>query len=143
LKPGTSAHNAKANTVSHGIMPCRTTMVWLLRTHKVFAQSETAGCNASYAPVSIGTQVPNDELGHWVQHDPTVGDHVFGHAGGAGLHPWIDRTKTWQGIGAYERRLDASHLEPQGRRPSGGARSPDPSGAADRAGRDLQHAYTP
>lgn len=40
----------------------------------------------------------NYSLGHWVEDDPTVGDHAFSSAGALGFYPWIDQTKTWYGV---------------------------------------------
>ena len=40
----------------------------------------------------------NYSLGHWVEDDPTVGDHAYSSAGALGFYPCIDRTKTWYGV---------------------------------------------
>lgn len=88
------------------------TLAGLLGSRKVCAQPSAPGCNAAYAPDSIGTEAWNYSLGHWVEDDPSVGDHAFSSAGGAGFYPWIDATRTWYGIVARERTLSASELEP-------------------------------
>lgn len=67
----------------------------------------SAACTAG-AVLSPG---PTDEewnysLGHWVEDDPTVGDHAFSSAGALGFYPWVDSTKTLYGI--FARRADST-----------------------------------
>lgn len=78
-----------------------------LGTHKVCAQSAAPGCNAAFTPDSIGTEAWNYSLGHWVEDDPTVGDHAFSSAGGGGFYPWIDRDKKYYGILARETVIES------------------------------------
>ena len=78
-----------------------------LGAHKVCAQSAAPGCNAAFTPDSIGTEAWNYSLGHWVEDDPTVGDHAFSSAGGGGFYPWIDRDKKYYGILARETVIES------------------------------------
>jgi hypothetical protein len=78
-----------------------------LGTHKVCAQTQAPGCNAAFTPDSIGTEAWNYSLGHWVEDDPTVGDHAFSSPGGGGFYPWIDATKTYYGILARDRQTES------------------------------------
>jgi hypothetical protein len=67
-----------------------------LGTNKVCASSACAtGAVLSPAPPD---EAWNYSLGHWVEDDPTVGDHAFSSAGALGFYPWLDRTKTWYGV---------------------------------------------
>lgn len=77
-----------------------------LGSHKVCAQQAAPGCNATATPDSIGTEAWNYSLGHWVEDDPTLGDHAFSSAGGGGFYPWIDSGKTVYGIVARERNTE-------------------------------------
>ncbi|HMN75231.1 MAG TPA: hypothetical protein PKC97_04140 [Burkholderiaceae bacterium] len=77
-----------------------------LGTHKVCTNPSMPGCNAAYSPESVSTEYWNYSLGHWVEDDPTVGDHAFSSAGGGGFYPWIDRDKTYYGILAREREVE-------------------------------------
>ena len=79
-------------------------MANVLGSHKVCAQSQAPGCNAAYTPSSIGTEQWSYSLGHWVEDDPTLGDHAYSSAGGGGVYPWIDATKTYYGVVARERQ---------------------------------------
>lgn len=79
-----------------------------LGTQKVCAQQAATGCNAAATPDSIGTEAWNYSLGHWVEDDPTIGDHAFSSAGGGGFYPWIDSSKTYYGIVARERETETS-----------------------------------
>ena len=47
-------------------------------------------------------------LGHWVEDDPTVGDHAFSSAGALGFYPWIDKSKTYYGVLARDAGLEAN-----------------------------------
>lgn len=78
-----------------------------LGTHKVCAQSAAPGCNAAFTPDSIGTEAWSYSIGHWVEDDPTVGDHAFSSAGGGGFYPWIDKDKKYYGIVARERKTES------------------------------------
>jgi CubicO group peptidase (beta-lactamase class C family) len=72
------------------------TMAAQLGTNKVCASAAcTAGQVLSPAPQD---EAWNYSLGHWVEDDPTVGDHAFSSAGALGFYPWIDATKTWYGV---------------------------------------------
>jgi hypothetical protein len=73
-----------------------------LGTHKTCANPATPGCNALEAPATTGEGL-NYSLGHWVEDDPTVGDHAFSSPGGGGFYPWIDASKSYYGILARER----------------------------------------
>ncbi|MFY9509688.1 MAG: hypothetical protein WAQ05_01770 [Rubrivivax sp.] len=67
-----------------------------LGNNKVCASSAcTAGAVLSPAPTD---EAWNYSLGHWVEDDPTVGDHAFSSAGALGFYPWIDSSKTWYGV---------------------------------------------
>ncbi len=67
-----------------------------LGTNKVCASSAcTTGAVLSPAPPD---EAWSYSLGHWVEDDPTVGDHAFSSAGALGFYPWIDSTKTWYGV---------------------------------------------
>jgi hypothetical protein len=44
------------------------------------------------------TEKWNYSLGHWVEDDPTWGDHAFSSAGAFGFYPWIDKSLTYYGI---------------------------------------------
>jgi len=59
--------------------------------------------STSCASGAVLSPAPTDEawnysLGHWVEDDPTVGDHAFSSAGALGFYPWIDSTKTFYGV---------------------------------------------
>jgi hypothetical protein len=72
------------------------TMSAQLGTNKICASAAcTAGQVLSPAP---SNEAWNYSLGHWVEDDPTVGDHAFSSAGALGFYPWIDATKTWYGV---------------------------------------------
>ena len=72
------------------------TMSAQLGSNKVCASAAcTAGKVLSPAP---SDEAWNYSLGHWVEDDPTVGDHAFSSAGALGFYPWIDATKTWYGV---------------------------------------------
>lgn len=77
-----------------------------LGKYKVCAQQAAPGCNAVATPDSIGTEAWNYSIGHWVEDDPTVGDHAYSSAGGGGFYPWIDVDKTVYGIVARERNTE-------------------------------------
>ena len=67
-----------------------------LGAQKVCASS-ACGSGAALSPA------PPDEgwsysMGHWVEDDPTVGDHAFSSAGALGFYPWVDVTRTWYGV---------------------------------------------
>jgi len=63
---------------------------------KVCASSACAsGAVLSPAPPN---EAWNYSLGHWVEDDPTLGDHAFSSAGALGFYPWIDSSKTWYGV---------------------------------------------
>ncbi|MED5621978.1 hypothetical protein [Ideonella sp. BN130291] len=79
-----------------------------LGSHKVCAQAAAPGCNAAFTPDSIGTEAWNYSLGHWVEDDPTVGDHAFSSAGGGGFYPWIDSSKTYYGLIARDTRTEGA-----------------------------------
>jgi hypothetical protein len=79
-----------------------------LGTRKVCAQQAAAACNAASTPDSIGTEAWNYSLGHWVEDDPTLGDHAFSSAGGGGFYPWIDSGKTYYGMVARERVTESA-----------------------------------
>lgn len=67
-----------------------------LGSNKVCSSAACAsGLVLSPAP---STEAWNYSLGHWVEDDPTVGDHAFSSAGALGFYPWIDSTKTWYGV---------------------------------------------
>lgn len=59
--------------------------------------SGTCLAGAAFSPAP-----PNEawsySLGHWVEDDPTIGDHAYSSAGALGFYPWIDNSKTWYGI---------------------------------------------
>ncbi len=74
-----------------------------LGARKVCANPATAGCNALSAPNTDTNEALNYGLGHWVEDDPTLGDHAFSSPGGGGFYPWIDNTKTYYGLVARER----------------------------------------
>jgi len=78
-----------------------------LGTHKVCTNPDMPGCNAAYSPESVANEYWNYSLGHWVEDDPTVGDHAFSSAGGGGFYPWIDASKTYYGILARERETES------------------------------------
>jgi len=72
------------------------TMSAQLGADKICASAAcTAGQVLSPAP---SDEAWNYSLGHWVEDDPTVGDHAFSSAGALGFYPWIDATKTWYGV---------------------------------------------
>ncbi|MEZ0312707.1 MAG: hypothetical protein ACAI38_13115 [Myxococcota bacterium] len=67
-----------------------------LGENKVCASSAcAAGAVLSPAPTD---EAWNYSLGHWVEDDPTLGDHAFSSAGALGFYPWIDSSKTWYGV---------------------------------------------
>lgn len=78
-----------------------------LGTHKVCTNPAMPGCNAASSPESDPNEYMNYSLGHWVEDDPTVGDHAFSSAGGGGFYPWIDRDKKYYGILARERKAES------------------------------------
>ncbi len=78
-----------------------------LGTHKVCTNPAQPGCNAASSPESDPNEYMNYSLGHWVEDDPTVGDHAFSSAGGGGFYPWIDRDKKYYGILARERKNES------------------------------------
>lgn len=55
-------------------------------------------CSSAIASPVPDTERWNYSLGHWVEDDPSVGDHAFSSPGALGFYPWIDSTKTWYGI---------------------------------------------
>jgi hypothetical protein len=85
-----------------------------LAMHDVLVDDGQALGVASYkvATTGVGTVSPFDgatnaagrserwnySLGHWVEDDPTYGDHALSSAGAFGFYPWIDRTVTYYGI---------------------------------------------
>jgi len=79
-----------------------------LGTRKVCAQQAASGCNAAYTPDSIGSEAWNYSLGHWVEDDPSIGDHAFSSPGGGGFYPWINSAKTYYGIVARERETESA-----------------------------------
>jgi CubicO group peptidase (beta-lactamase class C family) len=83
-------------------------MASALGSHKVCAQSQALNCNAAFTPDSIGTEAWNYSLGHWVEDDPTLGDHAFSSPGGGGFYPWIDASKTYYGLVARERETESA-----------------------------------
>jgi len=79
-----------------------------LGTNTNCANNAIPGCNAAFTPDELPpTEAWNYSLGHWVEDDPTVGDHAFSSAGGGGFYPWIDSSKTYYGIVARERETEA------------------------------------
>ncbi len=90
-----------------------------LGTNKKCANNAIPGCDAAFTPEELPTtEAWNYSLGHWVEDDPTVGDHAFSSAGGGGFYPWIDSSKTYYGIVARERETEAGagiHSEECGR----------------------------
>ena len=74
-----------------------------LGSNKVCANPATAGCNAIEAPDTDTNEALNYGLGHWVEDDPSYGDHAYSSPGGGGFYPWIDNTRTLYGIVARER----------------------------------------
>ncbi len=67
-----------------------------LGSNKVCASSAcAAGAVLSPAPPD---EAWSYSLGHWVEDDPTVGDHAFSSAGALGFYPWVDSSKTWYGV---------------------------------------------
>ncbi len=67
-----------------------------LDSNKVCASSAcTSGAVLSPAP---SDEAWNYALGHWVEDDPTLGDHAFSSAGALGFYPWVDASKTWYGV---------------------------------------------
>jgi hypothetical protein len=86
----------------------------MLRGEYVMAahlDAERVCASKACAAGEVMSPAPPDEawnysLGHWVEDDPTFGDHAFSSAGALGFYPWIDRTKTWYGVVA--RRADST-----------------------------------
>lgn len=73
--------------------------------------------NAPLCPSAHYTPAPSGEAwhysyAHWVEDDPTVGDHAYSSPGAFGFYPWIDKSKTWYGILAREVPVSATDLTP-------------------------------
>lgn len=73
--------------------------------------------NAPLCPSAHYTPTPSGEAwhysyGHWVEDDPTVGDHAYSSPGAFGFYPWIDSSKTWYGILAREVPVSTTDLTP-------------------------------
>lgn len=66
---------------------------------KVATTGGTTSSPLADAPNADGvTEAWNYSLGHWVEDDPTYGDHAVSSTGALGFYPWIDRTLTYYGI---------------------------------------------
>lgn len=80
-------------------------MASALGTHKVCT-------NPASCATAVNSPIPNESwnysLGHWVEDDPTYGDHAFSSAGAFGFYPWIDSTKTQYGILARLTSLESN-----------------------------------
>jgi hypothetical protein len=69
------------------------------------------------SPISAATNADgkneywNYSLGHWVEDDPTYGDHALSSAGADGFYPWIDKTLTYYGILARQAPQNAEEYE--------------------------------
>jgi hypothetical protein len=57
------------------------------------------------------TEAWNYSLGHWVEDDPTYGDHATSSAGAFGFYPWIDSAMTYYGILARKAPQDPETYE--------------------------------
>lgn len=77
-----------------------------LGTNKVCADPDACSSSAVASPIASADtgETWYYSLGHWVEDDPTIGDHAFSSAGALGFYPWIDKTKTYYGVLA--RRAD-------------------------------------
>jgi CubicO group peptidase (beta-lactamase class C family) len=64
--------------------------------------NKVCGSTACAAGLVLSPAPPHEawnySLGHWVEDDPTLGDHAFSSAGALGFYPWIDSSKTWYGV---------------------------------------------
>ena len=67
-----------------------------LGTHPVCTNPSTCP-TAEFSP-SPGGESWHYSIGHWVEDDPLVGDGAFSSPGAFGFYPWIDATKTSDGV---------------------------------------------
>lgn len=59
---------------------------------------DTSSPMAGVPNAAGATEAWNYSIGHWVEDDPTYGDHALSSAGAFGFYPWIDKTLTYYGI---------------------------------------------
>lgn len=68
----------------------------------LYKVATTGGTTSSPIATAVNaagvTEAWNYSLGHWVEDDPTYGDHASSSAGAFGFYPWIDKTLTYYGI---------------------------------------------
>ncbi|MEO8506970.1 MAG: hypothetical protein ABI593_05010 [Betaproteobacteria bacterium] len=81
-----------------------------LGLHEVCADPTSCPTTAVNSPVSSADtgEVWGYSLGHWVEDDPTVGDHAYSSAGAFGFYPWIDKSKTYYGVLARKSQLETN-----------------------------------
>lgn len=59
--------------------------------------------NPTTCATALASPIPDSEswnysLGHWVEDDPSFGDHAFSSPGAFGFYPWISASKTLYGV---------------------------------------------